>query len=235
MNKQVYNPYLPSFEYIPDGEPYVFDDRLYIYGSHDRFKGTTYCENDYVCWSAPVNDLSDWKYEGVIYKKSAHPEDDIHKRTCLYAPDVVQGADGRYYMYYSMSGSSIMSVAVCDTPAGVYKYYGDVVDRDGKPVGYFAGDYIQFDPSIFIDDNGRIYLYSGFAPMADKDKEGRRQLGCHVSELEPDMLTVKHGPKLLISKDWKKEEGAAYFEAPSMRKINGRYFFCESYRIILLL
>ena len=231
MNKQVYNPYLPSFEYIPDGEPYVFDDRLYIYGSHDRFKGTTYCENDYVCWSAPVNDLSDWKYEGVIYKKSAHPEDDIHKRTCLYAPDVVQGADGRYYMYYSMSGSSIMSVAVCDTPAGVYKYYGDVVDRDGKPVGYFAGNYIQFDPSIFIDDNGRIYLYSGFAPMADKDKEGRRQLGCHVSELEPDMLTVKHGPKLLISKDWKKEEGAAYFEAPSMRKINGRYFLVYSAKV----
>ena len=32
MKKQVYNPYLPSYEYIPDGEPRVFGDRLYIYG-----------------------------------------------------------------------------------------------------------------------------------------------------------------------------------------------------------
>ena len=36
------NPYLPLWEHIPDGEPYVFDDpdqpgrqRVYIYGSHD--------------------------------------------------------------------------------------------------------------------------------------------------------------------------------------------------------
>ena len=32
MKKQVFNPYLPSFEYIPDGEQYVFGDRLYVYG-----------------------------------------------------------------------------------------------------------------------------------------------------------------------------------------------------------
>ena len=35
MKKQAFNPYLPSWEYIPDGEPYVFGDRVYIYGSHD--------------------------------------------------------------------------------------------------------------------------------------------------------------------------------------------------------
>jgi len=32
MNGQTVNPYLPSWEYIPDGEPYVFGDRVYIYG-----------------------------------------------------------------------------------------------------------------------------------------------------------------------------------------------------------
>jgi len=37
MKKQVFNPYLPSWEYIPDGEPYVFNSRVYIYGSHDNF------------------------------------------------------------------------------------------------------------------------------------------------------------------------------------------------------
>lgn len=30
------NPYLPSWEYIPDGEPKCFGDRVYIYGSHDK-------------------------------------------------------------------------------------------------------------------------------------------------------------------------------------------------------
>ena len=27
------NPYLPAWEYIPDGEPRVFGDRIYVYGS----------------------------------------------------------------------------------------------------------------------------------------------------------------------------------------------------------
>ncbi len=30
------NPYLPGWEYIPDGEPHVFGDRVYIYGAHDK-------------------------------------------------------------------------------------------------------------------------------------------------------------------------------------------------------
>ena len=58
---------LPSWEYIPDGEPYVFGDRVYVYGSHDRFNGHVFCLGDYMGWSAPVNDLSDWRCEGVIY------------------------------------------------------------------------------------------------------------------------------------------------------------------------
>ncbi len=37
--RQAYNPYLPSWEYIPDGEPYVFGDRVYVYGSHDFYNG----------------------------------------------------------------------------------------------------------------------------------------------------------------------------------------------------
>ena len=46
MKKQAFNPYLPSYEYVPDGEPHVFGDRLYIYGSHDKFNGKRFCEND---------------------------------------------------------------------------------------------------------------------------------------------------------------------------------------------
>ena len=74
MKKQLVNPYLPGYEYIPDAEPRLFGDRVYIYGSHDAFGGEDYCVNDYVCWSAPAEDLSDWRYEGVIYTRSQDPQ-----------------------------------------------------------------------------------------------------------------------------------------------------------------
>lgn len=67
------NPYLPFWETVPDGEPHVFGDRVYIYGSHDRLGGTSFCEEDYVCWSAPVEEPGVWTCEGVIYKKMQDP------------------------------------------------------------------------------------------------------------------------------------------------------------------
>ena len=88
MNKkQVFNPYLPLYEYIPDGEPHVFDGRVYVYGSHDHFGAFDFCFNDYVTWSAPLDDLSDWRYEGVIFRKNQDPMNPKGKR-CLFAPDV---------------------------------------------------------------------------------------------------------------------------------------------------
>ena len=49
------NPYLPLWEYIPDGEPRVFGDRVYIYGSHDRAGACEFCDIKLKCWSAPVD------------------------------------------------------------------------------------------------------------------------------------------------------------------------------------
>ena len=39
MKQPVMNPYLPLWEYIPDGEPRIFDGRLFVYGSHDYAGG----------------------------------------------------------------------------------------------------------------------------------------------------------------------------------------------------
>jgi arabinoxylan arabinofuranohydrolase len=216
MKKQVYNPYLPAYEYIPDGEPHVFDERLYIFGSHDRFGGKWYCENDYVTWSAPLSDLSDWRYEGIIYRK----DQDKRERN-LYAPDVAQGPDGKYYLYYSKDDSSVISVAVCDRPAGQYEYLGDVSFPDGHILGDREGDYFMFDPAILIDE-GRIFLYSGSSARGTTTKIKRNMAGCTVTELEKDMVTAKEGPKLILpgSKSWLSE---TYFEGPSVRKI-GKYY-----------
>ena len=36
MKHQAMNPYLPLYEYSPDGEPRIFGARLYLYVSHDK-------------------------------------------------------------------------------------------------------------------------------------------------------------------------------------------------------
>ena len=69
MKHPAVNPYLPLDEYVPDGEPRLFGNHVYLYGSHDTAGGNFFCLEDYVAWSAPEDDLSDWRYEGVIYRK----------------------------------------------------------------------------------------------------------------------------------------------------------------------
>ena len=107
------NPFLPLWEHIPDGEPYVFEDpdhpsklRVYLYGSHDNLK-TMYCGRDQVVWSASVDDLNHWRYDGIILQvdKNAlgEPFDSAGTADVLYAPDVtlVTDANGKktYYLY----------------------------------------------------------------------------------------------------------------------------------------
>lgn len=230
--KQAFNPYLPSWEYVPDAEPHVFGDRVYIYGSHDRFGAPIFCVNDYVCWSAPVDDLTDWKLEGVIYKKRQDPGNPLGIRS-LYAPDVTKGPDGRYYLYYAFDFLGEIGVAVCDTPAGAYEFYGKVHFPNGRVWGKKSGEPFPFDPGVLTDDDGRVYLYSGFAtkvPFPASRWHNLRNDGGVVLELEQDMVTIKTGPDLLFP--IKGKEGAfpnhAFFEASSIRKVDGKYCFVYS-------
>lgn len=245
--KQIYNPYLPLYEHIPDGEPHVFGDRVYIYGSHDKEGGEAFCMLDYVTYSAPVDDLTDWRYEGVIYRASQDPNYENHPY--MYAPDVVRGNDGRYYLYYSLAGGTktqswaswIMSVAVCDTPNGKFEFLGNVQYKDGTIVK----DFLMFDPGVF-NDNGRIFMYYGFnsfgnelpldkqGPFHDKTKEQilENPYRSAYVELENDMITVKHKPRQLLPHETKGTsfEGHTFFEASSMRKFGDTYYFIYSPR-----
>lgn len=99
MKHPAMNPYLPLWEYVPDGEPRIWGDRLYVYGSHDVAGSTQFCEGDYVVWSAPLDDLGSWKYEGISYPYTATTAS-LEEGGNLAAPDCVQGPDGRYYLYY---------------------------------------------------------------------------------------------------------------------------------------
>lgn len=255
MKKQVFNPFLPLNECIPDGEPHVFGDRVYLYGSHDKEGGETFCMLDYTVYSAPVNDLTDWRCEGVIYRASQDP--DYENRKYMYAPDVVQGNDGRYYLYYCMSGAygkggyfGPISVAVCDTPAGKYKFHGFVRYKDGSIMNKF----VCFDPGV-INDNGTIRIYYGTQydieqkenwqddesiisfemEMFGKSREeiltteGSVMGPCMVV-VDDDMLTVKEEPVHIIPYDTRGTsfEKHPFFEASSIRKINDTYYFVYS-------
>jgi beta-xylosidase len=207
-----------------------------VYGSHDRFNGKKFCMNDYVCWSAPVDDLGDWSYEGVIYRKNQDPLNTNGKQE-LYAPDVLHGPDGRYYLFYALNMSTVISVAVCDTPAGEFQFHGHVCFPDGHIWGTKPEEVNNFDPGVFMDDDGRIYLYSGFSPgkgtLRTVLKMRKRNLdGSFRVELENDMLTIKNDPVMVAPGPLVTEgtgfEGHSFFEASSMRKVNERYYFIYS-------
>lgn len=255
MKSQAFNPFLPLSEYIPDGEPHIFGDRVYLFGSHDREGGHTFCMDDYTVYSAPVDDLSDWRCEGVIYRADQDP--DYPNRKFMYAPDVVCGNDGRFYLYYCMSGEfgvggyfGPISVAVCDSPAGKYEYLGFVRFSDGSPMK----KYVCFDPAV-LNDNGTIRLYYGTQYQGEStdvlrsDEEKLRDVmkrynksaeeilsasdnvnGACTLVLDDDMLTVRGEPRHIIpyETDGTSFEEHPFFEAASMRKVGDKYYFVYS-------
>ncbi len=245
---QAVNPFLPLNEYVPDGEPHVFGDRIYLFGSHDKEGGESFCLLDYVVWSAPLSDLSQWSNTGVTYSARQDPLYEENVRCHLYAPDVVQGNDGRFYLYYCLSGfkgeggyRNPVSVAVSDRPDGKYEYLGFVRTPDGAP--YMR--YVCFDPAV-INDAGTIRLYYGtcypfeeYGPIAEKlifskvmeNMFGRRaKMGAVTVELCDDMMTVKGEALPVIPTKTKKTgyAGHAFFEGSSIRKIGETYYFIYS-------
>ena len=205
------NPYLPLWEYIPDGEPRVFGDRVYIYGSHDRHGCDKFCDYRLKVWSAPVNDLNNWVCHGTIFSTRDlrdHPSDTDWTDNELYAPDVVE-KDGKYYLYAYIVGAK-GCVAVSDRPEGPFKLLSQY--KYNIENHYDKGTFI--DPGVLVDDDGRVYVYCGY-------------LGSYMAEIDRnDMFTVIDGTyKLDIIPT---EEPHLFFEACSPRKINGRYYLIYS-------
>lgn len=252
---RAFNPYLPVTVCIADGEPHVFGDRVYLFGSHDRPGGETFCELDYEVWSAPVDDLGSWTCHGIVYSAKQDPEYS-ERKPYLFAPDVVQGNDGRFYLYYALGGwrgkhgyGGPVSVAVSGTPAGKYEYLGVVRNPDGTPFR----EKITFDPGV-INDGGVIRLYFGTSYFFDEYKRFPTKrlyqfieskvfdrsfsemkggmTGAYTVCLAEDMRTVISQPKLVVPAKTKGTdfEGHAFFEAASIRKLKGKYYFLYSSR-----
>ena len=201
------NPYMPLWEHVPDGEPRVFEyqgeKRVYVYGSHDTER-TQYCGTDYVVWSAPVTDLTDWKCHGVCYR--------AEDSSILYAPDVVQKGD-TFYMYAAERKGSRIMVASSKAPWGPFT---DPVETE-----------LGFDPGILVDDDGRVYAYWGFCASYCAE------LNDDMATIKPGTLhehPLTHCNATWAKADG--HSGKDYFfEASSPRKIFGKYVYIYSKRV----
>ena len=222
------NPFLPLWEHIPDGEPYVFEDpdnpgqqRVYIYGSHDS-RITDYCGRELVVWSASVNDLMHWRYDGEIFSVNKNANGELLRpdsvADVLFAPDVtlVPNADGSktYYLYpNNQAGGRNGMVCKSSRPDGPFEVCNWNKQNPNVNDGVLA-----FDPAVFVDDDGKIYGYWGFNRS-------------YAAELDPaTMATVKPGTKIVEDMvSGRMQEGFfSFFEASSIRKIKDKYVFIYS-------
>ena len=222
------NPFLPLWEYVPDAEPYVFEDpdnpgkyRVYIYGSHDSLKDK-YCGREQVLWSAPVDDLGNWRYDGVIFTSTKDADGNLLNQSgegdILYAPDIVEtiDKDGQKTYYFYPNNQSVGRegmIAKSNRPDGPF----EVCNWNPEVPTECVGD-LRFDPAVFIDDDGKVYGYWGF-----QESWG--------AELDPvSMATVKSGtqPVKDLIPNLNQNSKFKFFEASSMRKIKDKYILIYS-------
>ena len=241
------NPYLPLWEHLPDGEPRVFEDpdqpgkyRAYIIGSHD-VTYTAYCGPDIRMWSAPVEDLSQWRDEGPIFSWFVNGQWDT-----MFAPDLVETVDkvtGKktYWLYpHSRGWRRVPMVCKGDRPNGPFVPVN--LTADGTQC--LPGSLIDFDPSVFIETvtnkkdpdfakGFRAYVFYGFqhstACELDQNTMYSKREGTEL--IDPFIPASSHDGKLLD------KEGSEYialykgqnpldfnfFEASSIRQVGNKY------------
>lgn len=217
------NPYLPLWEYIPDGEPRVFGDRVYVYGSHDQAGSDHFCDYKLKCWSAPVNNLNDWTCHGDIFHVQADRDhaadtDWTDASSYLYAPDVVE-KDGKFYLFayiYPSKGC----VAVSDKPEGPFQLiapYKYTISDEITCNGWFV------DPGVLVDDDNRVYIYCGFERsfMAEIN-------GDNMYEVLDDTCIEHFIPIEKREEDGFTQKDTFFFEAASPRKIGDTYYMIYS-------
>ena len=219
------NPFMPLWEHIPDGEPYVFEDpdnpgkyRVYLYGSHDT-RITDYCGLEQVVWSASVDSLTNWRFDGEIFKVDKNRDGEPQQiADVLFAPDVTMTIDKNgkktYYLYpNNQVGGRNGMVAKSDRPDGPFTVCNWSKTNPNETDGI-----LKFDPAVFVDDDGKVYGYWGF---------GRS----YAAELDPEtMATVKKGTNIVedMIPGYQQDKIFRFFEASSIRKIKDKYVFIYS-------
>ena len=241
------NPYLPLWEHVPDGEPRVFEDpdnpgklRAYIIGSHD-VNYSAYCGPDIRMWSAPVEDLSQWRDEGPIFTWFVDGQWDT-----MFAPDLVEVKDratGKktYYLYpHSRGWRRTPMVCKGDRPDGPFTPIN--LTEDGRQC--LPGSLIDFDPSVFIENitdkkdkdyniGFRAYVFYGFqhSTACELDqktmyskREGTELIDPFIPAVSADgRLLDKAGSEYKALYKGQDPKDFNFFEASSIRQVGNKY------------
>lgn len=188
--------------FTADPSAKVFEDRVYVYTSHDADGQTGYDMKDYHAFSS--SDLVNWQDHGVVLDVA-----DVPWASTFYAPDTCySAATGKYYLYFP-NGASNIGVAVADAPGGPF------VDALGEPLitgstpGVSGVEWI-FDPGCFVDDDGEAYLYFG----------GGEGTNPRVIRLGADMISLNGSAQTI--------ETPNFFEASFMHKRGTKYYYSYS-------
>ncbi|KZM27972.1 uncharacterized protein EKO05_0000693 [Ascochyta rabiei] len=210
------NPILADGSYFSaDPAPLVVNNTLYILAGHDAApeNENSFIINEwemFVSTSTPDPAGSEWDfYPGII-----QPEDVFAWASpgTAYAAQIVEGPDGRFYLYAPVTEAQsnnadkfAIGVAVADSPLGPFKdaHASGPVLSQSKPAP--GNDIQNIDPTILVDDDGKIYVYYG----TFGDLRGY--------QFESDMVTPI-GEVTTVS------TLTGFFEAPWLMKRNGTYY-----------
>ena len=190
----VLNPLLPG--YFADPTIKKIGDTYYIYATTD---GNGWGAGPSQVWTS--KDFRNWTIQPMNWPNTHW----------YWAPDMTQGYDGRYYLYYSQPVE--IFGAVSDGPTGPW----EPLVPDGKSIipNYRIPGVITLDGQTFRDDDGRIYMFWGTWGIYPDH-------GCAVGLLNRDMKSFEKVQ--LIPNTVAKE----FFEAPYMFKRKGIYYLMYS-------
>jgi len=227
--------------YTADPSAHVFDNKIYIYPSHDldhdgpsNDNGDEYQMEDY-----HVLSMDDVTTACTDHGEALHMKDVPWVGSQMWAPDAAY-KDGTYYLYFparDKDGIFRIGVSASKNPAGPFK---------AEP-NYIPGSF-SIDPAVFIDNDGKAYMYFGglwggqlekwqtgvFKPDAENRNGNETALGPMVAELSDNMLTFKTPPAEITISDENgnplkaSDEDRRYFEGPWMHKYNGVYYLSYS-------
>ncbi|ARD22311.1 glycoside hydrolase family 43 protein [Shewanella japonica] len=235
------NPPLVTNIYTADPSAHVFNEKIYIYPSHDietdsaiNDDGDHFAMRDY-----HVLSIDNHSEEVTDHGVALSLEDIKWASKQLWAPDAAEKS-GQFYFYFparDYDGIFRIGVAISDTPSGPFK----------AQENYIEGSF-SIDPAVFKDDDGSYYLYFGglwggqlqnwrdgkFSIQDSYPADNEPALPAKMAKLSDDMLTLAEPVKDIVIVD---ESGAPittgdnerrFFEASWLHKYQGKYYFSYS-------
>lgn len=227
--------------YTADPSAHVFEDRIYIYPSHDLdHEGETNDNGDqYKMEDYHVLSMTDFNSPVMDHGEVLHVRDVAWASRQMWAPDAAY-KDGQYYLFFPArdhEGIFRIGVATSKSPSGPFK----------AEENYIEGTF-SIDPAVFIDDDEQAYIVFGglWGGQLEKWQTGRfvedaegplpdaPALGPQIAKLSGDMLALNSEAHEIVILDEAGnplragDEERRYFEGPWIHKYEGKYYLSYS-------